>query len=67
MDFDLIFDVGDIGGRSGGHVVEDRNLVAVFKQGITEVRTDETGATGDEYAHGVKSIGALINLSRLAL
>ena len=23
VDFDLIFDVGDIGGRSSGHVVED--------------------------------------------
>jgi hypothetical protein len=31
--------------------------VALFKQGITEVRTDKTGSTGDENAHEVKSIG----------
>ena len=56
VDFDLVFDVGDIGCRSRGHVVEDRDLVAFFKQGITEVRTDKSGSTGDENAHGVKSI-----------
>ena len=58
VDFDLIFDVGNIGGRSGGHVVEDRDLVALGKQCITEVRTDKTGSTGDENAHEVKSNGA---------
>ena len=58
VDFDLVFDVRDIGCRSCGHVVEDRDLVAFFKQGITEVRTDKTGSTGDENAHEVKSIGA---------
>jgi hypothetical protein len=31
--------------------------VAFFEQGITEVRTDKTGSTGDENAHEVKSIG----------
>ena len=67
VDFDLVFDVGDIGCRSRGHVVEDRDLVAFFKQGITEVRTDKTGSTGDENAHEVKSIGADVQLSRLAL
>ena len=67
VDFDLVFDVGDIGCRSCGHVVEDRDLVAFFKQGITEVRTDKTGSTGDENAHEVKSIGAGVHLSRLAL
>ena len=67
VDFDLVFDVGDIGCRSRGHVVEDRDLVAFFKQGITEVRTDKTGSTGDENAHEVKSIGAGVHLSRLAL
>jgi len=30
VDFDLIFDVGDIGGRSRGHVVEDGNVVALI-------------------------------------
>ena len=35
MDFDLIFDVSDVLSRSGGHVVEDRNLVALGKEGIT--------------------------------
>ena len=57
VDFDLVFDVGDIGCRSCGHVVEDRDLVAFFEQGITEVRTDKTGSTGDENAHEVKSNG----------
>ena len=67
VDFDLVFDMGDIGCRSRGHVVEDRNPVAFFEQGITEVRTDKTGSTGDENAHEVKSIGADVHLSRLAL
>ena len=67
VDFDLILDVGDVGGRAGGHVVEDRDLVALGKQRITEVRTDKTGSTGDENAHEVKSIGAIVHLSRLAL
>ena len=57
VDFDLVFDVGDVGCRSGGHVVEDRDLVAFLEQGITEVRADKTGSTGDENAHEVKSIG----------
>jgi len=56
--FDLVFDVGDVGGRAGGHVVEDRDLVALGKKCITEVRTDKTGSTGDENAHGGKSNGA---------
>ena len=67
VDFDLVFDVGDIGCRSRGHVVEDRDLVAFFEQGITEVRTDKTGSTGDENAHEVKSIGACADISGLAL
>ena len=58
VDFDLVFDVGDVGGRAGGHVVEDRDLVALGKQRITEVRTDKTGSTGDENAHRGKSNGA---------
>jgi hypothetical protein len=57
VDFDLVFDVGDVGGRAGGHVVEDRDLVALGKQCITEVRTDKTGSTGDENAHRGKSNG----------
>ena len=62
VDFDLVFDVGDVGGRSGGHVVEDRDLVALGKQCITEVRTDKAGSTGDENAHEVKSIGACVEI-----
>ena len=31
VDFDLVFDVGDVGGGAGGHVVEDRDLVALGK------------------------------------
>jgi len=58
VDFDLVFDVGDVGGGAGGHVVEDRDLVALGKQRITEVRTNKTGSTGDENAHEVKSNGA---------
>ena len=56
VDFDLVFDVGDVGGRTGGHVVQDRDLVALGKECVTEVRTDKTGSTGDENAHGGKSI-----------
>jgi hypothetical protein len=41
--------------------------VALFKQGITEVRTDKTGSTGDENAHEVKSIGVGAHLWGLAL
>ena len=41
--------------------------MTVLEQGITQVRTDKTGATGDENAHGGKSIGTGIDLSRLAL
>ena len=62
VDFNLVFDVGDIGGRARGHVVEDRDLVAFANESITEVRTDKTGSTGDENAHGSESIGAGINL-----
>lgn len=67
MDFYLVFDVGDIGGRARGHVVEDRDLVAFANESITEVRTDKTGSTGDENAHGRKSMGADIDFSWLAL
>ncbi len=62
VDLDLVFDVGDIGCRSRGHVVEDRDLVAFLEQGVTEVRTDKTGSTGDENAHEVKSIGADVEI-----
>ena len=62
VDFDLVFDMGDIGCGSRGHVVEDRDLVAFYEQGITEVRTDKTGSTGDENAHEVKSIGAGVEI-----
>ena len=50
--------MGDIGGRSCGHVVEDRNLVVLGKESVTKVRTYKTGAAGDKNAHGIKSIGA---------
>ncbi len=58
MDFYLIFDVGNVCARSGGHVVQDRDVVTLGEERITEVRTDKTGSTGDENAHGGKSIGA---------
>ncbi len=67
VDFDLIFDVGDVGGRARGHVVEDRDLVALGKECITEVRTDETGSTGDENTHVGKSNGVGEHLWGLAL
>ena len=41
--------------------------MALGNQCITEVRADKTGSTGDENAHSGKSIGAGIDLSRLAL
>ena len=36
--------------------------MALCDQGITQVRADKTGPTGDENAHRGKSIGAGIDL-----
>jgi hypothetical protein len=36
--------------------------VALGKECITEVRTDKTGSTGDENAHGGKSNGVGVDL-----
>jgi hypothetical protein len=53
--FAPVFDVGDVGGISGGRVVKDRDLVALSKESITEVRPDKTGSTDDENANEVQS------------
>ena len=51
VDFELVFDVGDIGGRSGREVIQDRYVVATGDQGICQVGADKTCSTGDKYAH----------------
>ena len=51
VDFELVFDVGDIGGRSGGEVIQDADVVATGDQGICQVGADKTCTTGDKYAH----------------
>ena len=51
VDFELVFDVGDIGGRSGREVIQDRYVVATGDQGICQVGADKTCTTGDKYAH----------------
>jgi hypothetical protein len=37
---------------AGGEVIDDRDFVTAAEQGIGQVRSDEAGAAGDEYAHG---------------
>ena len=34
VDFDLVFDVGDIGGRAGREVIQDGDGIATGDQGI---------------------------------
>ena len=36
---------------AGGEVVDDGHLVAALEQRVDEVRSDETGAAGDECLH----------------
>jgi len=43
--------VGDIGGRAGGEVIEDGDLIASGDQSIGKVGADKTCTTGDKYAH----------------
>ena len=45
--------MGDIGGRSGGEVIQDADVVATGDQGICQVGADKTCTTGDKYAHEV--------------
>ena len=49
--FDLIFNVGDISGRTGGHVVEDRDLVALSEERITEVQKFLLNGYSRQYIH----------------
>ena len=51
VDFELVLDVGDIGGRSCREVIQDRYVVATGDQGICQVGADKTCSTGDKYAH----------------
>ena len=37
VDFDLIFDVGDIGGRSGGEVIQDGDGISTGDQSVAQV------------------------------
>ena len=50
---DLVLEVRDIGVRAGAHVVEDCDGISAGDEGICQVRTDESGTTGDESAHEV--------------
>lgn len=43
--------MGDIGGRAGGEVIEDGDLIASGDQSIGKVGADKTCTTGDKYAH----------------
>jgi hypothetical protein len=56
MNFDFSLQVCDVLSRASAHVVEDGDAVSSGDKGIGEVRTDETGTTGDESAHGGESI-----------
>src|SRR5690606_27168517 len=52
--------VRDIVDRPRGQVIEDEHLVAPGEQRLCEVRSDEAGAAGDEYAHvWIPGLGAL--------
>ena len=37
VDFDFLFDVGDIGGRSGGEVIQDGDGISTGDQSIAQV------------------------------
>lgn len=50
-EFDSAFEVGDIGGRAGGEVIEDGDRIPSGDQGIGEVGAYKTCTTGDKYAH----------------
>jgi hypothetical protein len=41
--------LGDVVAR--GHVVDADDLVAIGREAIDEMRSDEAGRAGDEYAH----------------
>ena len=41
-----------LAGPGGDNVVQDDHAVAFGEQGVGKVRADETGAAGDEDAHG---------------
>ena len=43
---------GEARGTAGGEVVENDDRLASRMQGVDDVCTDETGATGDEPGHG---------------
>ena len=51
MEFYFAAQVGDIGGRAGGEVIEDGDLIASGDQSIGKVGADKTCTTGDKYAH----------------
>ena len=53
VDGDLSIEVSDVGLRAGAHVVEDCDGISAGDEGICQVRTDESGTTGDESAHEV--------------
>ena len=53
MGGDFVLEVSDVGLRAGAHIVEDCDGISAGDEGICQVRTDESGTTGDESAHEV--------------
>ena len=60
---DLVENLGNVLFRASGKVVEDCDAITTGDEGISKVRADETGTTGDESAHGCESIFYLSLLS----
>ena len=53
VDRDLSFEMSDVGLRAGAQVVEDSDGISAGDEGICQVRTDESGTTGNESVHEV--------------
>jgi hypothetical protein len=65
MDFNLTFDMGDVGARAGGEVIQDYDLIALGQEGICQVGSDKACSTGDKYAHEVSlTVAVAIHLWR---
>ena len=44
--------VFDVGGAAGDQVVHDHHLVPFSQEPVAQMRTQKSGAAGDEYPHG---------------
>lgn len=56
MEAGIRFEVDDVFDATGGEVVDDKHLMSFFQQIFGEVRTDESGAPGDQSLHGIYAI-----------